>query len=149
MVAFKTNHCSVEAEVLEGDPRTLIVSYAQQRKADYIVIGARGMGGVVTDMGSVSKHILHHSGVPVICVRAKVGQKLEDVIFKPQGSKPRTWLVAVDGSESARMACNRAAELAQGSRSDKVVLVTVIPRRVMFGPAAEVADRGKGSSKIS
>ena len=143
MVAFKTNQCSVEAEVLEGDPRTLIVSYAQQRNADYIVLGARGIGGVVTDMGSVSKHILHHSAVPVICVRAKPGQKLEDVIFQPQGSKPRTWLVAVDGSNSAQVACDRAAELAQGSRNDKVVLTTIIPRRVIFGQAAEVADRGK------
>lgn len=41
------------------------------KDADLVVVGARGLGGVKElVLGSVSKHVVHHSSVPVVVVRA-------------------------------------------------------------------------------
>lgn len=40
------------------------------KSADLVVVGARGLGGVKgLLLGSVSKHVVHHSTVPVVVVR--------------------------------------------------------------------------------
>jgi nucleotide-binding universal stress UspA family protein len=62
----------VETEVLQGPPAEAILRVAQGRQADLIVMGTRGRGGLTSLLlGSVSHHVLAHSDVPVMVVRAK------------------------------------------------------------------------------
>jgi nucleotide-binding universal stress UspA family protein len=59
-------------EILEGNPGSAIVDYAQseKRKFDLIVIGSRGLGGLKeTFLGSVSNYVIHKSRIPVLVVK--------------------------------------------------------------------------------
>ena len=55
-------------ELLEGAPAEGIVSVADARDADAIVIGSRGLSRMRALLGSVSHEVLHLAGRPVIVV---------------------------------------------------------------------------------
>lgn len=60
----------VETDLLEGPAADAILSVAEVRKADLIVLGTRGMGnlkGVI--FGSVSTKVMHYAPCPVLVVR--------------------------------------------------------------------------------
>lgn len=62
----------VEEDLLEGPPAEAILSVAEARRADLIVMGTRGMGslkGMV--FGSVSTQVAHYAHCPVMVVREK------------------------------------------------------------------------------
>lgn len=64
----------IEAEIyrLRGDAGHAIVQLANEKAADFIVVGCRGKGSVRrTFTGSVTDFIVHHSHVPVIVARHK------------------------------------------------------------------------------
>eukprot|EP00914_Ancora_sagittata_P000876 GHVO01002309.1.p1 GENE.GHVO01002309.1~~GHVO01002309.1.p1 ORF type:complete len:147 (+),score=19.84 GHVO01002309.1:63-503(+) len=51
-------------------PGELIVRTSTERKADYVVMGTRGLGKIRrTIMGSVSDYVVHHAHSPVIICR--------------------------------------------------------------------------------
>lgn len=53
-----------------GHPVDRIVSIAETEKADLIVMGSRGLGGIQSFLlGSVSDRVLHHAHCPVLIVR--------------------------------------------------------------------------------
>lgn len=53
-----------------GNVGNEIVKYAQKGKYNMIVIGARGIGATKEKfLGSVSNHVMHKSGVPVLVVK--------------------------------------------------------------------------------
>lgn len=55
----------------EGAPAELIMSVAQEKKADIILMGARGKGHVQEFLlGSVSQRVLTHAGCPVLIVNS-------------------------------------------------------------------------------
>lgn len=56
-----------------GDPSSEIVSAAASREADIIVVGCRGMRGIKSLMGSVSKNVLIHAPCSVLI--GKTGEK--------------------------------------------------------------------------
>jgi nucleotide-binding universal stress UspA family protein len=59
-------------EILEGNPGSAIIDYAQtgKNKIDLIVIGSRGRSGIKeTFLGSVSNYVMHKSKVPVLVVK--------------------------------------------------------------------------------
>lgn len=60
-----------EGEVLEGPPARAIIRVARTRDADLIVMGNRGYN-VFTRvfMGSVSLHVLTHSNIPILILKA-------------------------------------------------------------------------------
>lgn len=58
-----------ESVIAEGDPRTTLVDVAEERGADLIVIGSRGLGPVSKlVLGSVATSLINHSHIPVTVV---------------------------------------------------------------------------------
>jgi nucleotide-binding universal stress UspA family protein len=60
----------LEAELLEGPPSDAILSVAEARAADEIVVGSRGLGRLRSALGSVSHELLHRATVPVVVIPA-------------------------------------------------------------------------------
>ncbi len=63
---------SMQYEILEGNPGSAIVDFAQSAKnnVDMIVMGSRGMGGLKEAfLGSVSHHVTQKSKIPVLVVK--------------------------------------------------------------------------------
>jgi nucleotide-binding universal stress UspA family protein len=68
--AVDVNGVTVDTEVVEGDPRSVLVRAADQ--ADLLVVGSRGHGPLgELLLGSVSSYCAHHATVPVVLVRGK------------------------------------------------------------------------------
>ncbi len=65
------NDVSFEGKVAQGsDPGYDIVKFNQKKRADMIVIGARGVSRIKEIfLGSVSNYVLHKSKVPVLVVK--------------------------------------------------------------------------------
>lgn len=53
-----------------GHPAEVIVDIAAHEKADLIVLGSRGLGGVKSFLlGSISDRVMHHAHCPVLIVK--------------------------------------------------------------------------------
>ena len=119
---------TVEAHVVEGDPREALVRAAEDWPADLVVVGARGlsvMAGLL--LGSVSLAVARHAPCPVLVV-------------KSGARRLRHILVAIDGSEPAQAAVKFVARLPL----DPTLLVQVlgVVERPRFPSAAPVAVTG-------
>lgn len=113
---------AVTGQILTGHTRA-VLSYAT-RTADALVVGSRGLGGFLGMLlGSVSLHLVTHSGCPVVVVR----HTGPDVAQGPV-------VVGVDGSDDSLHALSDAVFLAEGWGAD-VEIVHV--RRVVAGMARE------------
>ncbi|AKB42661.1 Universal stress protein [Methanosarcina sp. Kolksee] len=59
-----------EGVVVEGDPASAILEFAEQNKADIIIMGTLGKGGLERFLlGSVTYKVVRHSKVPVLVVK--------------------------------------------------------------------------------
>ena len=53
-----------------GDPRMVILEFAEHNGCDFIVVGSRGLGTVAgLLMGSVSGYVIHKAKCPVLVVK--------------------------------------------------------------------------------
>ncbi|MFA9416798.1 universal stress protein [Natrinema sp. HArc-T2] len=97
---------SVVTDVVQGDPRPTIVDYASDGTFEFVAMGAhgrRGLGEYV--LGSVTDHVVNHSPVPVMTVRAADGAT---------PTYPYTdVLVPTDGSSHATAALDLASMVAE------------------------------------
>ena len=59
-----------ETELLETPPSDAIISVAEVRGADEIVVGSRGHGRLRSALGSVSHDVLHRARTPVVVIPA-------------------------------------------------------------------------------
>ena len=65
---------SVTTRLLDGDPARELVRAARDGDHDLIVMGSRGRGRVTAAvLGSVSNHVMHEAGVPVIVIHQPGG----------------------------------------------------------------------------
>ena len=61
---------AIETHARDGDPAEAILEVAQERKADLIVVGNRGLTGIERFLlGSVSSKLSHHAPCSVMIVR--------------------------------------------------------------------------------
>ena len=68
MLKQQNIHCQIV--ILQGEPVTEIVAYAEEKEADMIVVGHHGMSGLRALMlGSTSKKIVKQSAIPVLIVK--------------------------------------------------------------------------------
>jgi len=89
-----------------GRPDTEIVRVAEEVGAGLVVLGSRGLGPVRRAvMGSVSLSVVHHSHCSVLVVRGE------------DAGLPGRILLAVDGSEQARVAAEAAAKISASTGS--------------------------------
>lgn len=115
-------------EVVEGQPKTAIVEYAEKWGADFVILGSHGHSGVARFLlGSVSKAVVRHAPCSVEIVRSA---------FEPQarsGGRGMKLLLATDGSEYSEAAARSlvARPWPQGS---KVLVLSVAQAMV---PAVE------------
>jgi nucleotide-binding universal stress UspA family protein len=65
------------SEILEGDPVDEILSVADNRGVDLIVMGSRGRGAIAGALlGSVSSAVLQHANVPVLVTKERSARHL-------------------------------------------------------------------------
>ena len=114
-----------EAYARAGRPDAEIVAVAEEVGAGLVVVGSRGFGPLRRAViGSVSHSVVRHAHCPVLVVRgdAQDGEPTAGPI-----------VLAVDGSEEAKLAVRAAAELSRGAGS-AVHLIYVLPTPArMFG----------------
>lgn len=61
---------TINTNLLEGNPASVILDFSQREKYEVIIIGRRGMGNFKELLlGSVSSKVLHHSSCPVLLMR--------------------------------------------------------------------------------
>jgi nucleotide-binding universal stress UspA family protein len=105
----------IETLVIEGDPRVGIVHVAEERRADMIVVGARGLGAVKRFLvGSTSLAVARYAPCPVAIVRGRP-------------KKATRVLVAVDGSAASRAAV-RFLSIFELVREAHVGVLHVLPK---------------------
>ena len=103
---------AVESEpiVLDGFAPERLAGLAEERRADEIVVGSRGLGRFAAALGSVSHALLEHADHPVVVVP----QAAADHPREPHEHGACTVVVGYDGSEPARAALAYAARRAGG-----------------------------------
>jgi nucleotide-binding universal stress UspA family protein len=110
LVSGMAGGLGVESEpiVLDGFAPELLAALADEREADEIVVGSRGLGRFAAALGSVSHALLEHAARPVVVVP----QAAADHPREPHEHGRSTVVVGYDGSQPARRALAYAAERA-------------------------------------
>lgn len=86
---------------LQGSPDVLLRA-ADDERADLVVVGNRGAGGIASlHLGSVTHHLTHHTSRPLAIVPEPTAE-----------IRPETIVVGVDGSPGSAAAVSWCAELA-------------------------------------
>ncbi len=66
------NSLEIHIHTAIGNPKNDIITYAEETKADYIVMGTHGRTGLSHMMlGSTAEYVVRHSSIPVLIVPQK------------------------------------------------------------------------------
>lgn len=68
---IKNDHpdIKVKTRLEEGRPADIIVEIAKDEDVDLIVMGSRGMGGIIGFLGSTSRHVVEACTKPILIVK--------------------------------------------------------------------------------
>jgi nucleotide-binding universal stress UspA family protein len=121
----------VQLQVTSGDPATEILSIADQRGADLIVLASHGRGAIGrVAFGSVADRVARASRIPVMIVRP------HDAATEEAPVVIRRLVVPYDGSELAAQALPVAEALAR-QLAVPTVLVRAVDLIEVLGPVAQ------------
>jgi nucleotide-binding universal stress UspA family protein len=99
---------SAQTHVCSGDPAQVLITIAEDERAQMIVVGNRGMTGARRILGSVPNSVSHHARCGVLIV--STGSASDPGRASLVGS---SIVVGTDGSASATVAVNEAIRLAK------------------------------------
>lgn len=101
---LKARGLESSTHVIEDNPHTGIVDYAELWGADFIIVGSHGQSALTRFfLGSVAQAVIRHAPCSVEVVRATTDEK-------PLGARPMKILLATDGSEFSLAATRSVAE---------------------------------------
>ena len=107
-----------------GRPDAEIVRVAEEVSAGLVILGSRGLGAIKrAAMGSVSDSVVRHAHGSVLVVRGNGG---EDI---PRGPI----VLAIDGSEGAKLAARAAAEISAAGGSEVHVIYVLPTAERLYG----------------
>lgn len=133
---IRSRLAAVETSIASGDPRHAILDAAQRWKADLIVLGARGLGGVARILlGSVSDAVTRHATCPVLVVKTDA----------PCG---RHIIIGIDGSQPALAAARFIAGLPLTAGTTVRLVAAVEPPPFVAVPGGEL-DSGLGREMVA
>jgi nucleotide-binding universal stress UspA family protein/nitrite reductase/ring-hydroxylating ferredoxin subunit len=130
-----------EVALSAGDPADAVVHAAEEKDAQIIVTGSRGLFHGEQLIGSVVRKILTHAPCDVLLTRAR------DEADRPHGSPPyRRILLATDGSATADRAARKAYALAKRLEASMTLAFVGHPKtgELVLGDTA--ATIGEGAS---
>jgi nucleotide-binding universal stress UspA family protein len=121
----------VSTNLLEDDPATAIVNYAEHHpEVAMVVMSTHGRGGLSRWIfGSVAEKVLHALTVPLLLIRSREGEMLPSEFTPPEY---KSLLVPLDGSAFAEQALGLAEEIA-ATTGARITLVTAVPEGPVLG----------------
>ena len=107
-----------EPLLLEGDPRTALLTTAESRDADLVVVGARGTGSHphALHLGSVTHHLIHHIERPLVAIPASA-----------RSLRPARIVVGVDGSSGSARAVEWCVGVATALNATVLAVFAQLP----------------------
>lgn len=114
-----TDGVELMQQLHEGSPISMLLEFSKE--ADMVVVGSRGLGGVVGALlGSVSASLVGHAHCPVVVVRA-------DMELTPQHNRI---VVGADGSSVSELAVQAAYREARAHGAELVAVNAWLDRSV-------------------
>jgi nucleotide-binding universal stress UspA family protein len=122
---------TVRTDIREGHAAHQIVQMATELKADLVVVGSRGLGGLRRlVLGSVSQQVMTYAPCSVLIAKGQHDNdgNTADPAIQPFDRDAVPWrlLVAYDGSPTAEAAIETLAALPLGDRTE-LLITTVFP----------------------
>ncbi|KAL1922189.1 uncharacterized protein VTP21DRAFT_9728 [Calcarisporiella thermophila] len=68
---------TTQIHVVHGDPKEKLVKLAELVRADMVIVGSRGLGGLKRLLGSVSDYLVRHLDIPVIVTKNRSVQSVD------------------------------------------------------------------------
>jgi nucleotide-binding universal stress UspA family protein len=110
-----------EVEIVEGVPEDVLVTAANQRDVDLLVMGTHGLSGFQRFLlGSVTEKVLHRALVPLLALSPGVEQQ-QTMGFRA----PRTIVMAIDFGPESQSVLRHGIWLAEHFRAKLVALHVV------------------------
>jgi nucleotide-binding universal stress UspA family protein/nitrite reductase/ring-hydroxylating ferredoxin subunit len=138
-IADDTGLKKTETALSPDDPADAVVRVAEEKDADLIVTGSRGLFHGEQLIGSVVRKIVTHAPCDVLLTRAR------DEADRPHGSPPyRRILLATDGSATADRAARKAYALANRLDASMTLLFVGHPKtgELVLGDTASSIGEG-------
>jgi nucleotide-binding universal stress UspA family protein len=111
------NSRKITSIVKEGEPKTIVLSVAQNIDADLIIMGSRGLGKLQSILSnSVSQYVFQLTDRSMLLVK-------DDIYVK----KLKRVMVAMDKSPAAQHALDVAISLLQGYKDAEIYLTRINP----------------------